>query len=95
MLNGKQKRYLRSLANGLKPVFQVGKEGLTDNLYESIYLNLQANELVKVSLLKTCEVDVNEAAIEICAHTASELVQTIGRTLIFYKASKDKKIILP
>ena len=32
MLSGKQKRYLRALANDLNSTFQIGKEGLSDNL---------------------------------------------------------------
>ncbi len=95
MLSGKQKRYLRSLANNLNSTFQIGKDGLNDNLIISINDNLKANELVKVSVLKTCETSTNEIEIEICAKCKCELVQHIGRTLVFYRRSKEHKIILP
>ena len=36
MLTTKQKVYLRSLAQGIKPVAQIGKEGLSDNLMETV-----------------------------------------------------------
>ena len=95
MLSGKQKRYLRSLAQNEKSVFQVGKDGLSDNLYDALRNALKARELVKINVLKTCDLDLNEIAIEFCAHTGSELVQKIGKTLVFYKASKERLIDLP
>ncbi|MBR0418544.1 MAG: ribosome assembly RNA-binding protein YhbY [Erysipelotrichaceae bacterium] len=95
MLSGKQKRYLRSLAVNEKAIFQIGKDGLNDNLYKSLREALLARELVKVSVLKTCENDMNEIAVELCANTGAELVQTIGKTLVLYKRSKENKIILP
>lgn len=95
MLSGKQKRYLRSLAQNEKSVFQVGKDGLSDNLYDALRNALKARELVKINVLKTCDLDLNEIAIELCAHTGSELVQKIGKTLVFYKASKERLIDLP
>ena len=95
MLNGKQKRYLRSLAVNEKALFQIGKDGLSQNLFNSLKEALKARELVKISVLKTCELTMNEISIDLCANTGAELVQKIGKTLILYKASKEKKIVLP
>lgn len=96
MLTGKQKRYLRSLAVNEKSLFQIGKDGLSENLYNSLKEALKARELVKVNVLKTCEVDMNEISIELCAHTGCELVQKIGKTFVLYKRNiKEPKIILP
>ena len=36
MLTGKQKRFLRSEANQLQPLFQIGKNGLTQAVIEQI-----------------------------------------------------------
>ncbi|MDO4500962.1 MAG: ribosome assembly RNA-binding protein YhbY [Erysipelotrichaceae bacterium] len=95
MLNGKQKRYLRSLAVNLNSSFQIGKDGLSENLYKGVNEALKANELVKVNVLKTCETEINEIEIEICRNCKCELVQHIGKTLVLYKKSKEGKIILP
>lgn len=92
MLTGKQKRYLRSLANGIKPITQIGKDGLTENIFNSIDDAFNNRELIKVSKLKTCEVELNEAAIEICRNCHCEHVQTIGKTLVLYKRNKEQKI---
>ena len=95
MLNNKQKSYLRSLANPLKAVVIVGKDGLSDTVLESLDVSLEAHELVKVSLLKTCALSVKEAAIELAVCTKSEIIQTIGRTIVLYRRSKEAKIELP
>lgn len=95
MLTGKQKRYLRSLANTLKPTIIVGKDGLTYNILNSLKDDLKAHELVKVTILKTCEASVNEIAIEMAAFSSCEVVQLIGRVIVLYKKSKKHLIQLP
>ena len=95
MLNGKQKRYLRSLAVNENAIFQIGKDGLSENLYQSVKEALKTRELVKISVLKTCETDMNEIIVELCANTGAELVQKIGKTIVLYKRSRERKIILP
>ncbi len=95
MLNGKQKRYLRSMAVTQKAICQIGKEGIDDNLIKAVKENLKARELVKISVLKSCELEMNEIAVELCALTGAELVQKIGRTLVLFKQSKERLITLP
>ena len=95
MLNGKQKRYLRSMAVNEKAIFQIGKDGLNENLYKSLKEALAARELVKVSVLKSCDLDMNEICVELCANSGAQLVQKIGRTVILYKPSKEHIITLP
>ena len=93
MLTGKQKRYLRSLANKLEPIFQVGKGGSNNNLFNGITEALEARELIKVSVLKNCLEEKDEVAQEISENTGAEIVQIIGSTIVLYKESKDKKRI--
>lgn len=95
MLNGKQKRFLRALANKEKSLFQVGKDGLSYNFFNQINDYLEVHELVKISLLKTCDIDVREAALDLSANTSSEVVQIIGRVIILYRPSKERIIKLP
>lgn len=94
MLTGKQKRYLRSLANTIKPIMQVGKDGISEALFNSVMDAFNTHELIKVNVLKTCEDDINEVAIEIASNCECELVQKIGKTLVFYKRNKEPKILL-
>ena len=82
MLTGKQKRYLRALATKERAVFQIGKEGLSHNLFKTVSDYLEAHELVKVSVLKTCDTDFDELAFDLAMYTESEVVQKIGRTIV-------------
>ncbi|MEC0183215.1 ribosome assembly RNA-binding protein YhbY [Paenibacillus peoriae] len=96
MLTGKQKRYLRSMAHHLDPVFQVGKNGTNEHLMRHINDAIEKRELMKVQILNNCLDDKHEIAEELAAETDSELVQIIGSTIILYKESRDhKQIELP
>lgn len=92
MLTNKEKKTLRAIAQSRKALFQVGKDGVTANMIHTISDSLEAHELVKVSLLKTCPSPVAEAALDIAAGTRSEVVQTIGHTVVFYRRSKENKL---
>ncbi|MFD0588160.1 ribosome assembly RNA-binding protein YhbY [Paenibacillus sp. GCM10027627] len=93
MLTGKQKRYLRSLAHHLQPVFQVGKGGTNDHLVRHIVEVIEKRELIKVSVLNNCLDDPKEIGIEVAEAANAELVQVIGKTIVLYKESKDYKTI--
>lgn len=96
MLKPKQKAYLKSLANSLKPIFQIGKEGISDDMIDSIINHLIKNELMKVSILQNSIVSIDEAETAFSS-AGIEVVQKIGRTLILYMHSEKAKnpIILP
>lgn len=95
MLNGKQKRFLRAIAHNLKPVYQIGKDNIHDNLLAGIDKSLEANELIKVKILESCELTKNEAALIISSKTKAEIVQILGRTIVFYRDSPEKIYKLP
>jgi len=96
MLTGKQKRFLRSEAHHLTPIFQVGKGGVNENLIRQIEEALEVRELIKVSILDTCGEDKNDVAEALANGADAELVQLIGRTVVLYKESKEnKKIEIP
>ena len=95
MITGKQRAYLRGLANALDPLMQIGKEGLGDNSIEAIKLLLEARELIKVKLLETAPISVREAAEYAAEKTNSDVVQVIGTRFVLYrKRKKEPKIIV-
>ncbi|WHX47811.1 ribosome assembly RNA-binding protein YhbY [Paenibacillus woosongensis] len=96
MLTGKQKRYLRSQAHHLQPIFQVGKGGTNDQVIRHISEALERRELIKVSILNNNLDDPQEIAAELAEGAGAELVQLIGRTIVLYKESREyKQIELP
>lgn len=96
MLTGKQKRFLRSKAHHLNPIFQVGKGGVNDNMIKQIDEVLEARELIKVSILQNCEDDRVTVAEQLSRGAKAELVQVIGNTIVLYKESREnKQLVLP
>ncbi|MEW9107827.1 ribosome assembly RNA-binding protein YhbY [Cytobacillus gottheilii] len=93
MLTGKQKRFLRSKAHHLNPIFQVGKGGVNENMIGQIREALEARELMKISVLQNCEEDRDEVAAKLSKGARAELVQVIGNTIVLYKESRENKQI--
>lgn len=93
MLTGKQKRYLRSLAHHLNPIFQVGKGGVNDHLIRHISEALEVRELIKVTVLNNCFEDRNEVGQQLAEGADAELVQVIGKIIVLYKESREHKTI--
>lgn len=91
MLTGKQKRFLRSKAHHLNPIFQVGKGGVNENMVKQIDEVLEARELIKVSILQNCEDDRDTVAEQLSRGAKAELVQIIGNTIVLYKESRENK----
>lgn len=94
MLNSKQRSYLRSLANNITPIFQVGKGGINENMIKQFNEALEARELIKVTVLNNALVDTREVAHEISSETFSEVVQVIGNRFVLYKESRENKVII-
>ncbi len=88
MLSGKEKRLLRAKASTQRAIIQIGKEGLSPNLVDSLEKALEAHELVKCSMLKNCDEDIKEVAFDLAALTNAQLIQTIGKVFVLYRRSK-------
>ncbi|MBF9900761.1 YhbY family RNA-binding protein [Clostridioides difficile] len=96
MLKGKQRAYLRSLANTLKPTTQIGKEGVTESFLEQLDGMLRTRELVKVTILENAGLDTKETANAVCEALRAEFVQAIGFKFTIYKRNiEEPKILFP
>ena len=95
-MNSKQRAFLRSLANNITSIFQVGKSGISENLIKQVDDALEARELIKLNVLETSPDDIEEVANSIAEKTNSTLVQIMGNKITLYRArKKDSKIVLP
>jgi len=92
-MTSKQRAYLKGLAMTIDPIYQVGKSSLTPEITKGLDEALQARELIKINVLKNCLDDPNEIAQIIAERTHSEVVQVIGKKIVLYRESKDKKKI--
>jgi RNA-binding protein len=84
-MRGKDRAALRAQAHHLDPIVHVGVGGLTAAVIATLDDALRTHELVKVQLGKHLEVKPKDAAGELAAATASEVVQVIGRTCTLYR----------
>lgn len=96
MLTGKQRSYLKSMANTIDPIFQLGKNGITENFIRQVDQALEARELIKINVLKNSFMDANEVASQLAEELGAEFVMSMGNKFVLYKESKEnKKIDLP
>jgi len=85
VLTGKEKKALRAAGNLLKPEVWIGKEGVTLGTITNVENTFNTKELVKIKIHESCPLDKKEVGEIISVKTGAELVQTIGRTLLFYR----------
>ena len=96
MLTSKQRAYLRGLANSYDSLFQIGKGGVSDTLIKQVEDALKKRELIKLNSLENCPNTPREVADEIASKAKCDVVQVVGRKMIFYKRNNEEpKIVLP
>ena len=77
----------------IDPIFQLGKASLTPENTSAIAEAVEARELIKINVLQNCADDPNEIAQIVAERTHSQVVQVIGKKIVLYKESKNKKKI--
>ena len=94
MLTGKQRAALRRMANPMDTIIQIGKGGIEAESIRTVDNALEARELIKLSVLENSSEDVREAAEALADATGAEVAGVIGKKIILYRESKNKKIEL-
>lgn len=89
MLTGKQRSYLKKLAQTVQPAVIVGRAGVTDTVMQTIDEYLTANELLKVAIQEGAELEAKETANQIADELKADFVQAIGRRFVLYRRAKD------
>jgi len=90
MLTSKQRATLRSMANTMDPIMQVGKSGIGEELITSVDNALEARELIKLSVLDTAPVTAREAADGLAEEVGADVVAVVGRRFVLFRPSKKK-----
>jgi RNA-binding protein len=90
-LTPRQRAHLKSLAHPLKPILQIGREGVTDAVARTIEDAFHTRELLKVKVLESAPASARETGETLAAGLDGvHLVQVIGRTLVFYRRHPEK-----
>jgi len=87
-MTSKERAYLRGLANRVPSLYQVGKDGVSENMIKQIDDALEARELIKGNVLENSMMSAREVAEELASQTASQVVQVIGNRFVLYRRSK-------
>lgn len=96
MLKPFQKAYLKKLANPISHRYLIGKGGLDDKFVAELNDALEARELIKVGILQNASCEPNQIAEELAERLNADLVQVIGRVMVYYrKSKKNPKIVVP
>lgn len=93
MLTSKQRAKLRGIASTYETIFQVGKNGIGEQMVQQVKDALKKRELVKIHVLENAEYDAKEAAYILAEKTKSEIVQVIGSRLVLYKRNPQDPVI--
>jgi RNA-binding protein len=94
MITSKQRAYLRSLANPIPTIMQIGKGGLTENLLKTVSDALEARELIKLHVLENSGEDAYDLLQDLAAQLGAEPVAVVGRKIVLYRASEKKPVIV-
>ncbi len=95
-LTSKQRAYLKSKAQVIEPILQIGKSSVTAELISSISEAIEKRELIKLHILQNCLDDPKEIANTIAERTQSTVVQIIGKKIVLFKQKKkDSAYTLP
>jgi len=90
MMTGKQRSFLKSLSNPLRPMMQLGKGGLTPEAVKQIDVLLNDHELLKINILNSCPLEAREVAETLSESLKAEYVSALGRKLVVFRSSRTK-----
>ena len=89
MISTKDRAKLKGLSQKLEPLFQIGKNGVTETVVEQVSIALDSHELVKLNVLKNCDF-TKEIINDLAARLNADPVLAIGNKIVLYRMS-DKK----
>ncbi|MBC6906565.1 ribosome assembly RNA-binding protein YhbY [Saccharophagus sp. K07] len=86
------KKRFRTIGHGLKPVVTIAGKGLSDGVQAELERALEDHELIKVKLAIEDRDERKEVVAELCSVTGAELVQTIGKVVLIFRAARKPKV---
>ena len=90
MITPKQRAELRTQAQKLEAIIQIGKDGLTNAVVNTVDQALFARELIKITVLESCSQNAREIANILSERCKADIVQIIGRKIVLYKKKVKK-----
>lgn len=89
-MDSKTRAKLRGIASTISPTVIIGKDGVTENVIKQISMDLDARELVKITVLEN-DIDYKQLLNDLANELNAEPVCSIGKKLVLYRYSSKKK----
>ena len=83
-----KRKHLRTLGHGLKPVVMIADRGVTEGVGAELERALEDHELIKVKLAIADPADRKLITGHICQNHRAELIQSIGKIILIFRAAK-------
>jgi len=90
-MDSKTRAKLRGIASTIQPSVIIGKDGVTENVLKQISMNLDAHELVKITVLES-DLDYKQILNDLASELNAEPVCSIGKKLVLYRYSGRKGV---
>lgn len=90
-LSKAQRKYLRKESHNHKPIFQMGKLGLTEVFIQQVDEAIEKRELIKFNILQNSSETIQDAAETIAEAIDALVIQTVGNTAVLYRPSSREK----
>ena len=94
MINAKERAKLKSLSHDFKPVINIGKNSITDEVIKAIDEALSSRELIKIKILNNNLDDQDEILENILNSLNADFVNHLGSIITIYRKSDDNKFEL-
>lgn len=91
-LSPDRKKHFRTIGHDLKPVVTIAGKGLSESVQAEIERALEDHELIKVKLAVEDRDERKVLIEELCTTSKAELIQTIGKVALIFRAAKKPKV---
>lgn len=92
MITSKERKTLSGMGQTLEPVFQIGKNGVTDVMLKELADVLEARELIKIAVLRNSDMSAKEIINDLCEELEADPVSCVGNKMVIYKRSSRKDV---
>ena len=89
-MNSKKRAFLKKKAHNLEPIVRIGKDGLNQNIVQSILDAIASSELLKVKILQNCEEEKTIIYSKLM-DIISKMTENQMNTLFDFSGDKSKK----
>ena len=83
-----RKKQMRTIGHQLHPVVTISEKGLSEGVHLELERALEDHELIKIKLSIAEPEARRQLVSELCARHRAELVQSVGKVALLYRAAQ-------